>query len=160
MALTGIYDQSYQLDSNQQDLLAAALGSNQPNEKPINRSDQDLSNAMGVNPYQTSPEPRHTPGSSGMEGSLESPFIDYEADYDFDGSYDFPDGEMIGTLPGTSGEFELHDKRKSFDGEEDDDEGGGKRQETDEKSSKKPGRKPLVTEPTTVSLLTPRKCSD
>jgi AP-1-like factor len=60
---------------------------------------------------------------------------------------------MIGNLPGTSsdGDADTHDKRSHPDDDDDDDEGGGKRREGDEKSSKKPGRKPLTSEPTSVS---------
>ena len=92
--------------------------------------------------------------ASGFE---ESPFIDYDYEFDADGSYDQYDfndsqGQMIGNLPGTSsdGDAENHDKR-SHEDDGDDEEGGGKRREGDEKLSKKPGRKPLTSEPTSVS---------
>lgn len=53
--------------------------------------------------------------------------------------------------------YDLHDKRKSpgsdeEDDSEDDDENSAKRRESDGKVAKKPGRKPLTTEPTTVSI--------
>ena len=58
---------------------------------------------------------------------------------------------MIGALPGG---IERHEKRKNS---EDDDEepGDAKRKEGEDKKGKKPGRKPLTSEPTTVS----RRCS-
>jgi len=62
---------------------------------------------------------------------------------------------MIGKLPGSSsdGDTETHDKRQHPDDDDDDEEdGGGKRREGD-KGSKKPGRKPLTNEPTSVSLI-------
>lgn len=82
---------------------------------------------------------------------------DFTPDLDYlDGdSFDFDNadigGEMIGALPGAT--IEQHEKRKISDGDIDDEEGDAKRQETQEgeKSAKKPGRKPLTSEPTTVS---------
>lgn len=46
---------------------------------------------------------------------------------------------------------ELHDKRKSPEDEKEDNENGSKRRDGEEKVAKKPGRKPLTSEPTTVS---------
>lgn len=101
------------------------------------------------------------PGTFGFE---ESPYIDYENEFEFDteGNFDYDfsteaQGQMIGNLPGTSlhgtssseGDADNHDKRAHEDDGEDD-EGGGKRREGDEKTSKKPGRKPLTSEPTSV----------
>ena len=71
-----------------------------------------------------------------------------EADYDFDLDEDADDADEDNVSPDSSGH--LHDKRKSIDGKGDDDEGGGKRREGDDKTSKKPGRKPLTSEPTSV----------
>lgn len=81
---------------------------------------------------------------------------DYTPDLDYlDGDgFDFENadlgGEMIGALPGDG-----HDKRKSPDDSAGDPEGDAKRQETQEgeKTAKKPGRKPLTSEPTTVCVL-------
>ena len=83
-------------------------------------------------------------------GTDESPFLDFDPDVDFD--FQGTD-QLIGDLP----EFENHesgDKRKSFDGDEDDSNNGKKRRESDDKdkSAKKPGRKPLTSEPTTVRI--------
>jgi AP-1-like factor len=60
---------------------------------------------------------------------------------------------MIGKLPGTSsdGDADTHDKRSHPDDDGEEEEGGGKRREGDEKTGKKPGRKPLTSEPTSVS---------
>lgn len=92
----------------------------------------------------------------------ESPFLD-NYDYDFgDSSFDFSfaDGEqakMVGDLPGTvkseSIENEANEKRSHPDDEDDDSSPGNdsKRRESTEKVAKKPGRKPLTSEPTSVS---------
>lgn len=99
-----------------------------------------------------------TPGSGQLGlGLEETPFLDYELDADGEGALDFDFGEesMIGDLPGGDAsqqdEFERHEKRKSVDGK-DDDEGGGKRREGEDKTAKKPGRKPLTSEPTSVRV--------
>jgi AP-1-like factor len=159
------YNRDLYLSPNQQDLLLAALSSNnpQPSGLPNNpqvgqsrnsansRSPQvGQQNNMGNGQLFDSPI-QQTPGSGNF---LEenSPFLDYEdADGSFD--FDFSGAQMIGDLPdGSNGseEGDLHDKRKSIDGKTDDDEGGGKRRESDDKSAKKPGRKPLTSEPTSV----------
>jgi hypothetical protein len=86
-----------------------------------------------------------------------TPDLDY---LDGDGSFDFDNadlgGEMIGGIPGldADGNPEQHDKRKNSDEDGSPEEGDAKRQEVGEgeKGSKKPGRKPLTNEPTTVSM--------
>lgn len=84
----------------------------------------------------------------------ESPFIDYPLDGEED-SFNFDDeGQMFGDLAEDSPENSvtdpehLHDKRKSLSTQDQDDEGGGKRREGSDKQAKKPGRKPLTSEPT------------
>lgn len=86
-----------------------------------------------------------------------TPDLDY---FDGDASFDFDNadlgGEMIGGLPGldADGKPEQHEKRKNTDDDGSPVEGSAKRQELaeGEKGSKKPGRKPLTNEPTTVSI--------
>jgi len=154
------------LSLNQQDLLLAALNSQatgNPRAKPAigdtgitNHHTSDLShsttNAMSGSAVFQSP------------GNMDNYNPDFTPDLDYldgDASFDFDNadlgGEMIGGLPGgldADGKPEQHDKRKNTD---DDDgspaEGSAKRQELaeGEKGSKKPGRKPLTNEPTTVS---------
>lgn len=103
--------------------------------------------------------PLQAPGSGTMQALDDSPFIDY--DYEFDnaggdfGDFDFttmPQGQMIGNLPGTSsdGDAQTHDKRGLSEDDVEDDEHDGKRREGDEKGARKPGRKPLTSEPTSV----------
>lgn len=96
----------------------------------------------------------------------ESPYLD-NIDYDFgDSSFDFSfasnGGEqlnMVADAPGTvsseSTENDGHEKRSHPDDEEDDSSPGNdsKRREGTEKIAKKPGRKPLTSEPTSVSTL-------
>lgn len=92
-----------------------------------------------------------SPSSAMLESEeFESPLIDYDFD---DGTYDWDNsaGLMIGNLPEAANEEEndLHEKRKSI---EDDDESTHKRREGEDKTAKKPGRKPMTGEPTTVRL--------
>ena len=123
------------LSNAQQELLLAALASNNP---PSNHVKSKPSTDM--NP---------------LDFDDTSPYLEY---LDGDTSFDFDNadlgGEMIGALPGSGLEPEQHDKRKSPDENESPEEGDAKRQETQEgeKGAKKPGRKPLTNEPTTVSL--------
>ena len=139
-----------QLTPAQQDLLLAALASNsKPNQQSSavarTGSLDSMSDNGGKNSLQTSPPSGHFDF-----GPDDSPYLDFDIDGEGDDSYDFDvNGEMIGDLPESAGD--LHDKRKSIDGKDDDDEGGGKRRESEDKSGKKPGRKPLTSEPTTVS---------
>jgi len=151
------------LSPSQQDLLMAALTSNQSstqNSKMTARAREgSQSTTQAYVPVSAS-------GSSGSgSGHLDlddSPYIDFPLDEEGDDSFDFdPRDRMFGDLGadeagddavGDSADH-LHDKRKSMDDQDEDDEGGGKRREGDDKSSKKPGRKPLTSEPTSVSVL-------
>lgn len=112
---------------------------------------------MTVNDQYVSP-PQQTLGYNELSsvGLDDNSFLDFDLE---DGSFDWDnDGDqLMGAIPGTSlnnDEGELHDKRKNPDDEKDEEGGGGKRREGDDKSSKKPGRKPLTSEPTTVSSVT------
>lgn len=147
------------LSRNQQDLLYAALNSQAGTSQryPIKRSDSDPENptmsALNGDALFMSPQ----------NGDLDNfdVDLDYTPDMDFldgDSGFDFENadlgGEMIGALPGRSeGNGDGHEKRKSPDEADDDEEGDAKRQETHEGEkggAKKPGRKPLTSEPTTV----------
>lgn len=122
-----------------------ASGSSNSNQRQKNLDANLNTTDLYKSPLQDSP-------SSAMFGSeeFESPLIDYDFD---DGIYDWDNsaGLMIGSLPGAANEEEhdLHEKRKSI---EDDDENTHKRREGEEKTAKKPGRKPMTGEPTTVRL--------
>ena len=171
------YDPDLYLSPDQQDLLLAALSSNNPDSSnasimfpgrgPISRSTSaqikhnpqahskphTMSTHILSNGQYASSVP--TPGSGGLGavGLDDSPFLDFDLE---DGSFDWDNSgdQLIGNIPGTSSngdEPDLHDKRKSPGDDIDDEDGGGKRREGDDKSSKKPGRKPLTSEPTSVS---------
>ncbi|KXG49526.1 bZIP transcription factor, bZIP-1 [Penicillium griseofulvum] len=151
----GDYDQTYQqglyLSPNQQDLLLAALSSNNPGRKPQSGSPHIKSSQS---PDENSSNGLSGPPSGGFDnshannfgfGDDESPFLDFvpEVDFDFPGSAD-----LIGDLPGSGYGYDIGEKRKSLDGKSDIDgeETGKKRRESE---AKKPGRKPLTSEPTT-----------
>jgi AP-1-like transcription factor len=148
------------LSQNQQDLLLAALNSQAAGVS--NAEEQDQNSAIRK---RTISDPADDMNSVGGDGLFMSPreaeFDQFNADYtpdldylDGDG-FDFDNadlgGDMIGALPG-----EQHEKRKIADEDNDNEEGDAKRQETQEgeKGQKKPGRKPLTSEPTTVSIVT------
>jgi len=145
------------LTPHQQDLLFAALNSNKGPEK----SSALLTTNFQMDSLDFTGSPiQQTPGSGTLGSFNESPFIDEYYDFDADGQFDFDSGndalqgQMIGKLPGTSssdGDETLHDKRGHPGDEDEDEEGGGKRREGEDKASKKPGRKPLTSEPTSVS---------
>ena len=92
---------------------------------------------------------QETPGSGQLGNLDESPFLDYDdGNFDWDNSGDL----LFGDLPGTEsyGDGEHHDKRKASLDDEDEEEEPSKRREGDDKTAKKPGRKPMTGEPTTV----------
>jgi AP-1-like factor len=158
----------FYLDPTQQDLLLAALASNQQDQN-------GLYSALNANPpvagshfgfpvdgafdanVFTSPQ-QSTPANAFTTASIdESPFVDYldgDNSFDFDGSNE---DLMIGALPGESPpaktEEDGTEKRKSPGDDVEDRDGGAKRREGEDKQAKKPGRKPLTSEPTTVSFL-------
>ncbi|GCB20734.1 AP-1-like transcription factor CAP1 [Aspergillus awamori] len=157
-----LYQHGLYLSPDQQDLLLAALSSNNPPAKQQNNS----------HPPASKSDPESTPGTTGSYnmspafdpsnphsgglgyGDDESPFLDFnpELDFDFQGSEN-----LIGDIPDSlpqSEEPEPGEKRKDIDGDADENEASGKkRRESDEKAAKKPGRKPLTSEPTSVRIL-------
>ncbi|CBX91516.1 similar to AP1-like transcription factor [Plenodomus lingam JN3] len=154
----------FYLDSSQQDLLLAALASNTNNQntndmfatglddsKPPHGSSQFQFPVDTLDPAYFTSREQSTSAHAFSNGSLDdTPFVDYldgENTFDFDGADS--NGIMIGALPGDT-PAESNDKRKSpDDDDEDGEEGGGKRREGEDKQAKKPGRKPLTSEPTT-----------
>ncbi|KAJ6177689.1 hypothetical protein N7519_008150 [Penicillium mononematosum] len=124
------YQQSLYLSPNQQDLLLAALSSNNPSQRPQSGSPQIKSSQS---PNGNSSNGRSAPPSGGFDnahannfgfGDDESPFLDFPR-------------KLISIS-----------RRKSLDGKSDieGEETGKKRRESE---AKKPGRKPLTSEPTT-----------
>jgi AP-1-like factor len=100
-------------------------------------------------------------------GYRESPYLD-NYDYDFgDSSFDFSfahgeQAKMIGDVPGSANSDSVDgetvsDKRAHPDDEDDDESpgNGSKRRESSDKIPKKPGRKPLTSEPTSVCPNSP-----
>ena len=172
------YNPDLYLNPEEQDLLINALNSNMPplsttNGTPAVRSssmfgmsnlaDSGLQHSPSADsPRYQEPNPQ-TPMSAGLHNPDfdDSPYLDNELDetrFNWDLNAD-----LIGDLPGASeadlaaGEEEHGDKRKSPE-DGDDEDGGGKRHENEDKTAKKPGRKPLTSEPTTVrSPSFPRK---
>ena len=163
------------LTENEQALLRAALSSNtSPNQVSIDLSPKGPS--TGASTSQKTSATAHRQSSTTMDsystdmyspaqgtyGQLDgfeadtSPLLDFDLE---DGNFDWDNSGMIGDLPGLpngdSGDH--HDKRKKSIDDEDGDEASGKRREGGEKTSaRKPGRKPLTGEPTTVSRMSAR----
>ena len=164
------------LTPDQHSLLLTALSSNRSPAMPNSNSNPSAQNA--TRPPTGRADSKPTQGRRSLEATMtgtdlfkspvqqspqsgvigsgsfeDSPFLDYELE---DGSFDWDNNGdlMIGSLPGVAHEEEgdLHDKRKSPEDEEDEEEPGHKRREGEDKTAKKPGRKPLTGEPTTVSL--------
>ncbi|UNI22572.1 DNA-binding transcription factor yap1 [Purpureocillium takamizusanense] len=139
------------LTPHQQNLLFAALNANNP-QKPAPAA----SNGLSLSPNSFKGSPMQNLDTSGFQ---ESPYLD-NYDYDFgDSSFDFSfaggdQPQMIGDVPGTAGtdstENESNEKRSHPDDEEGDTSPGNdsKRRESNDKAPKKPGRKPLTSEPT------------
>jgi AP-1-like transcription factor len=159
-------DPEYPLSHNQQDLLVAALASNLPTSmqkaspgRVVNTQEKDNDISVKQNGYQSNtkdysnqPAQNTFPVDQLLEAD-DSPYLGFDLDADGDDQYDFENnGQMLDDFAGDINDVnDLHEKRKSLDDEENDDEGGGKRREG-EGGSKKPGRKPLTAEPTTVSF--------
>ncbi|KAB5566886.1 transcription factor PAP1-domain-containing protein [Coniochaeta sp. 2T2.1] len=136
------------LTPQQQSLLYAALNSNKANGSPMN-------NGLSMSPSNFD----GSPANHGLAIN-DSPLLDF--DYEInnpDSSFDFSfdngnDSRMIGDLPGapstarseSASDQDSPDKRSHPD--DDEEENGAKRRESEDKVSKKPGRKPLTTEPT------------
>jgi len=152
------------LTSTQQDLLLTALSSNKP-KNGIDRVHLDQrssaapQNNMHAQPAATmdgdlfiSPQQASNLGSLDsldVDGSAYLDYLDGDTSFDFD-TTDLDGQDMIGPLHNGN---ERHEKRKNSDLEDDDEEfGDPKRKEGEDKQAKKPGRKPIMAEPTTVRL--------
>lgn len=160
----GTLPPNFLLTPQQQTLLFAALNSNKQQA-----SGSAANNTLPFSPtsFQNDPVQRKRIQSAGPQ---ESPYLD-NYDYDFgDSSFDFSfatddQPSMIGDLPSstpatTSANFDSADldaaeKRSHPDDESDDSSPGAdpKRREGTEKVPKKPGRKPLTSEPSSVCLF-------
>lgn len=149
------------LDEQQQNLLLAALssnmGGNKSQQNSFSTSNPDLaalSNGQfsgAIDPaYFTSPQPSGALSTFDTFNVDDSPYLDFaEGDPNFDFGDLEGDESMIGPLPGE--DDDSNDKRERSEEGDDLEESGAKRQEGEDKTPKKPGRKPLTSEPTTVS---------
>ena len=162
------YGPNLALSPDQEELLRKALSSNTNKSSPrlsrngtsgATRSSSDPKMPQQTTDYManesnmfTSPV-QETPGSGQLSNFDESPFLDFDLD---DGNFDWDNSgdQLFGDLPGAESyvDGEHHDKRKASIEDEDDEDGTSKRREADDKTAKKPGRKPMTGEPTTVWL--------
>ncbi|KAK0323792.1 DNA-binding transcription factor yap1 [Friedmanniomyces endolithicus] len=156
------------LSTNQQDLLLAALNAQARDLQTINSPAGDSGLIKpSTSDQKTSLHANMSDPSlfmSPQDAELDNFNGDYTPDLDYldgDNSFDFDNadlgGEMIGSLPRSNSEqtdedgndhADGHEKRKSIGDKDEDDEADPKRHEG-EKGAKKPGRKPLTSEPTT-----------
>ncbi|KIE03619.1 AP-1-like protein, partial [Metarhizium majus ARSEF 297] len=153
MASGGSLPPNFLLTPHQQSLLFAALNANKPQT-----SASPTAKGLSVSPSSFQGSPMQNVDNSAFQ---ESPYLD-NIDYDFgDSSFDFSfasnggeQDKMVADAPGTvsseSTENDGHEKRSHPDDEDDDSSPGNdsKRREGTEKIAKKPGRKPLTSEPT------------
>jgi AP-1-like transcription factor len=166
-------DLQYHLSPNQQDLLVAALASNQPSSlkrpsanspaKTASEKEMDNDDSTMQSGYQNSTDDyfktsAQTTGTPGQFPIIDdSPYLGFDLDADGDDQLEFDNnGQLIDDFTGDTSQGDsgdLHEKRKSYDDKEDDEEGGGKRRESEGALGKKPGRKPLTAEPTSVSRM-------
>jgi AP-1-like factor len=140
------------LSQEQQDVLIAALNTNRQDQttdaQPPSSTSFDFASGSLSNPmFAGFSQPELNGGFS------EQQFLDYlgsnnNFDYNSIAPEDTVDDPTSPTL--YDDDNDLHDKRKNST--DDEDNGTAKRREGEEKIAKKPGRKPLTTEPTSVSL--------
>lgn len=147
----GSLPRDFYLTPHQQSLLFAALNANHQSGlgAPVAASNNGVS--MSPNSLKNSPMQNNS--------IQESPFLD-NLDYDFgDSSFDFSfqnddQSKMIGDLSDSvkseSPDADAHEKRSHPDDEDDSPGNDAKRRENQDKVPKKPGRKPLTSEPTSV----------
>lgn len=163
-------DPQYNLSPDQQTLLVAALASNRPsssnkasaNDRASKTSDKekDDEHPAKQNGYRknTNDYPNQSAQNALTSGQFpeldDSPF-GFDLDADVDDKFEFDsNGQFIDDFAGDVSQIDagdLHEKRKSIGDKDDEEEGGGKRRESEGGSGKKPGRKPLTAEPTSVS---------
>lgn len=145
----GTLPPNFMLTPQQQSLLFAALNSNK-------QQNGNSGNGLTLSPDSF----EHNPFANGGSGLQESPFLDtYNYDDVGDSSFDFSliddQSKMIGDLPDSansdSAGGEGNEKRSHPD-DDDEDSNDPKRRESTDKLPKKPGRKPLTSEPTSVRI--------
>lgn len=146
------------LAPDQQKLLLAALESQsrkQAAARAANRNSNPPQSNL-VNPSLLTKDSQDDYANASFDNSYSYDYAEIDNNFDLNISpngLDLTNG--FPTFPEASGE-----KRKSMENDEDDeddDSDDNKRRDNDDKSPKKPGRKPLTSEPTTVSYY-PRFC--
>ncbi|KAI9659603.1 MAG: DNA-binding transcription factor yap1 [Alyxoria varia] len=151
------------LDPQQRELLLNALASNQRNKPGQDSSDPFNNQAANPKPSALSSQPQVDPthvNPSTMNPSTSGSFFDDPSLTAFDpgsSAFDlnFPTNieEPLLDFSTADVEGEGGEKRKMSEPDEDDEEsfegGEAKRRESEDKTSRKPGRKPLTSEPTT-----------
>ena len=137
------------LSPSQQNLLYTALASGQRSTPPNKTNGTDGNHNQS--PLSADPSVFTSPNQD-MNGQLtDSPLFDQfdENGFDLDNNE-----QLFGDIDDYENDYEengdLHDKRKAS-GTSDD--GDHKRQEGEAKTPKKPGRKPITEQPTTVGTL-------
>jgi AP-1-like transcription factor len=146
------------LSKNQQDLLMAALATNVPSQgdiKPPTRDSFDFSASL-ASPIFASAQFNPAFDDVDFASMDDQQFMEFlgsngGADFDAIAPEDTLHEQDGSPTSPVLNEGELHDKRKNTE-DEDDEENTPKRRDSEEKTSKKPGRKPLTSEPTSVSL--------
>lgn len=169
-SIAGEQQNIFFLTPEQRHLLLSALSSNKPS--PSLEKNSSNKGSILRNPAEHIPEP----SADAMDASIhpaafgladdENPFLDFKVDGDFDfqdNLNDVPDFLESITGDGNSDESEtpeasseLREKRKEMEDEDSDDdveESGKKLKESDDKASRKPGRKLVTAQPTTVSNI-------
>ena len=167
-APANIYAPNLSLTKDERALLRTALSSNSPRasaprpfgQRPASGgTDARMANGTPntktrdaiINNSSMYRSPDQDGPASGLEADT-SPLIDFDLE---DGNFDWDNsGDLFGDLPKllNGDDTEHHDKRKkSMQDDDEEEEGSGKRREGDERTARKPGRKPLTGEPTTVS---------
>jgi AP-1-like transcription factor len=150
---------SFSLSQDQEDLLMAALGTPQQPQSataltPPSRDVFNFSNGSLESSLFTGPSPQTAMmENTDFAAMTDQQFMDFlDGNGDDDAQFeDSPENDMDDSLMDNDSR-DLHDKRKSYvGGDYDDDESAPKRREGEEKQAKKPGRKPLTNEPTSVS---------
>jgi AP-1-like transcription factor len=146
------------LSQDQQELLMAALTSNRiaqrDDNKPPTSDTFDFASGSLANPI-FSPDQIPNFGAADINSLSDQQFLDFLGSRD---SFDFDSVSPADILenqspPAANGDGDLHDKRKNPEDDKPDNENGAKRREGEEKVAKKPGRKPLTSEPTSVSFI-------
>lgn len=153
----GTLPPNFLLTPQQQDLLFAALNSNKQ---------QGLTTNSIQNPIFAPANPKARPNGNPDSSLLQDDSFLDNYDYDFgDSSFDFSfaGNDTTGAEADADGvnddlespENELSEKRSHPDDDEDEDSPGNdaKRRESGDKLPKKPGRKPLTSEPSSVCCM-------